>query len=899
MSAPYPAHREADVVLSDGSTVCLRPVRPGDEGRLLEFFSGLDPRSQAFRFFSGAVDLKRAAHELARVDYEQRYGLLASRGEGDPPLGHGVYMTLGPGRAEVAFAIATEMQGRGLGTILLAHLSAVAAANGIETFVAEVLPQNHRMIEMLRESGFPVETRSDPIGIRIELPTSLSAEAIARFENRDRLAAVAAVRAFLEPASIAVVGASRKPGSVGGAVLRNLLGSGFPGEIHAVNRSARKVQGLRAHAGVEEIPGEVELAVIAVPAAAALDAARECAAKGARALIVLTAGFSESGRDGAERERELLEICRDGGIRLIGPNCLGVLNADPEHGLNATFAPGSPPAGDVGFVTQSGALGLALIDLAATTGVGVSSFASVGNRADITANDVLEFWEQDPRTRVALLYIESFSDPRRFTRLARRIGRRKPIVVVKSGRSGSGARAAGSHTGALLAASDRATDALFEQSGVIRAETLAELLDISALLSSQPLPLGPRVGILTNAGGPGIMCADACEGAGLEVPELAEEVRAQLRGFLPSEAALGNPVDMIATAGAEHYRQAIAALAAWDGIDALIVIFIRPLLTEAGDVAEAIRAAAVCLERELPIQAVFMSPADHAALREAAAVPTHLYPEEAVRALGKVVRHVRWRERDPVAAPDLAGLRQAEAAAILVEALAAGREWLGAEECARLLDCYGIATPSSQLADDPRAAGAAAAAIGGSVALKAIGPRIVHKTEVGAIRLDLEGAEQVAAAAGEIDAALAAQGLEREAFLVQEQIEDGVELLAGIATDPVFGPVLACGAGGTAAELLDDVQLRICPIDAGDPAEMLAGLTMRPLLDGYRGSEPVDLEALESVIARVSAIATAHREIAELDLNPVLATASGAIAADARIRLQATPPARPWPSTWD
>ena len=647
---------------------------------------------------------------------------------------------------------------------------------------------------------------------------------------------------------------------------------------------------MRVQHSIEQVPGEVELAVIAVPAAAVLAVARECAAQGVRALVVLSAGFRESGPEGAERERELLEICRDGGIRLIGPNCLGVLNTDPEHGFDATFAPGTPPPGDVGFVSQSGALGLALIDLAAATGVGVSSFASVGNRADITANDLLEFWEQDPRTRVALLYIESFSDPRRFARVARRVGRQMPVVAVKSGRSGSGARAAGSHTGALLAASDRATDALFEQSGVIRAETMAELLDVSALLSSQPLPRGPRVGILTNAGGPGIMCADACEATGLEVPELAEEVRAQLRGFLPSEAGLGNPVDMIATAGAEHYRRAIAALAGWDGIDALVVIFIRPLLTEAerrrrGDPRRRRGARARAADPGgLHVAGRPRRPArggggpDPPLSRGGGPRPRQGGPATCAGA-----------ERDPVAAPDLDGLRQVEAAAILAEALAAGREWLergAVRAAARLLRDRRCPDPGS--AADPQAAGVAAAAIGGAVALKAIGPGIVHKTEIGAVRLDLSGAEQVEAAAAEIDSALAARDLEREAFLVQEQIGDGVELLVGIATDPVFGPVLAVGAGGTAAELIGDVQLRICPIDGGDPAAMLAGLKLRPLLDGYRGGEPVDLAALEAVIARVGAIAGAHPEIAELDLNPVIATANAAIAADARVRVHAS-----------
>jgi acetyl coenzyme A synthetase (ADP forming)-like protein len=899
VSAPYPADREADVVLRDGSTVRLRPVQPADEPRLLEFFRGLDPRSQAFRFFSGAADLERAARELAQVDYQRRYGLLASHGPGGPVLGHGLYIELAPGRAEVAFAVNREMQGRGLGTIFLAHLAEMAAANGIETFSAEVMPGNHRMIEMFRESGFPVETRAVADAIEVELPTSLSAAPVASFEDRDRIAAVAAVRAFLEPRSIAVIGASRRPGSVGGAVLRNLLASGFDGELHAINPAAPEVQGVPARARIGEVPGPVDLAVVAVPAERVAGVAGECGELGVRALVVLSAGFAESGAEGVERERELLAICRATGIRLVGPNCLGILNTDPAHRFDATFAPAPPPAGEVGFVTQSGALGLALTDLAASRGLGVSSFVSVGNRADLTANDLLEYWEQDPRTRVALLYLESFSDPRRFARVARRVGRKMPVVVVKSGRSGSGARAAGSHTGALLAGSDRATDALFEQAGVIRAETVAELLDVSSLLSTQPLPRGGRVGILTNAGGPGIMCADACEAAGLEVPELAPEVRERLRAFLPSEAGLGNPVDMIATAGAVDFERAIGELATWEGIDALIVIFIRPLLTEAADVATAIRNAVAGLPRELPVQAVFMSAADHAVLRERAAVPTHRFPEDAARALGKVARHVRWRANVAPPAPAPSGIRRDEATAILAGALAEGREWLDPYRCRLLLDCYGIATPVARTAPSPKAAGRAAQALGGVVALKAGGPGIVHKTELGAVRLGLRGADEVERAATEIDAELRRRGLAREGFEVQAMVGEGVELIVGIATDPVFGPVLACGAGGTAVELFGDVSLRVCPLDADDPAEMLASLAVRPLLDGYRGAPAADLGAVEGVIARVGALAAAHPEVVELDLNPVLAGPAGALAVDARVRIAPAPAPRPWPSTWD
>lgn len=390
MSAEYPRHREANVVLRDGSTVCLCPVHPRDEDTLLALFSELEPASQAFRFFSGAVDLDRVAQQMASVDYQGRYGLIATRGPDSHAIGHGVYIKIAEGEAEVAFAVLDELQGLGLGTILLAHLAEVAGENGIATFVAEVLPQNHRMIEMFRESGFPVETESTADGLRVEFPTSFSSEAIARFEDRDRLAAKAAVAAFFEPQSVAVVGASRRLGTVGGAVLHNLLESGFVGPIFAVNPAANSVQSVQSFASVREIPEDVDLAVLAVAPEVTAEVAHECAAKGARGLIVLSSGFAETGAEGAERQRELLGVCREAGMRMIGPNCLGALNTAPAgSGLNATFAPTPPPSGNVAFVTQSGALGLALIDFAAARGLGVSSFVSVGNRADITANDLL------------------------------------------------------------------------------------------------------------------------------------------------------------------------------------------------------------------------------------------------------------------------------------------------------------------------------------------------------------------------------------------------------------------------------------------------------------------------------------------------------------------------------
>ncbi|HET7417084.1 MAG TPA: GNAT family N-acetyltransferase [Solirubrobacterales bacterium] len=894
MSSGYPAHREADVVLHDGATVHLRPVRPEDRGALQGFFERLDPASRAFRFFSGAVDVEQAAAVLADVDYARRYGLLATRGP--EVVGHGLYVGDGE-RAEVAFAIAAEMQGRGLGTILLAHLAEVAEENGIAGFDAAVLPQNHRMIEVFRQSGLPIRTSSEPGQLRVEMPTSLSAAALARFEERDRLAARAAVRPVLEPRSVALVGASRRPGGVGDAVFANLVGSGFGGALYPVNTAAEEIRGLPVFPRLAEVPGEIELAVIAVPAVAVVEAAREAAAKGARALVVLSAGFSETGEEGTRRERELLAVCRETGMRLVGPNCLGVLNTDPAAPLDATFIPRSPGPGNVGFVSQSGALGLALAEFTEERRLGVSSFASVGNRADITGNDFLEFWEEDGRTEVALLYIESFSDPRRFARVSRRVGRKLPVVALKSGRSAAGARAASSHTGALLAASDRTVDALFAQSGVVRAESLAEMLDLAALFSTQPLPAGRRVAIVTNAGGPGIMCADACEAVGLEIPETPPQVRERLREFTAAEASLGNPVDLIASAGAEEFRRALVELSAWEGIDALISIFIRPLATSSEEVA-AVGQAAGELARPIPLQAVFMTTGERGPLAAAAGVPTHVQPESAARALGKAVAYAEWRQRPPSEPPELPDLREDEAAAVIAEALAAGREWLSAPECERVLGCYGIATPRSRLAADPAAAGVAAAELGGRVALKAHGPGILHKSELGAVAVGLAGRDEVEAAAARMAESLATRDLTVESFLVQEMVEDGVELLVGVATDPVFGPVVACGAGGTAVELLGDVSIRVCPLSRADAAEMIRSLATFPLLTGFRGTTPTDLTSLEDLVLRIGALADHHAAIVELDLNPVLATPTAAIAADARIRIAPPPPERPWPRTW-
>jgi acetyl coenzyme A synthetase (ADP forming)-like protein len=759
-----------------------------------------------------------------------------------------------------------------------------------------VLAENHQMVRVFRDCGFPVKTHSLPGVLLIEFPTSLSPEALERFERREQVAATAAMRAFLEPRSVAVVGASRQRGTVSGELFHNLLAAGFNGPVYPVNPKSSVVQSVVAYKSVLDVPGPVDLAVLALPAPYVVKAAQECAAKGVRAIVVISAGFAEIGLEGAQRQRELLGVCRAAGMRLIGPNCLGIVNTDAEVRLDATFGPVVPLPGRVGFLSQSGALGLAIIDYANALGLGLSSFVSVGNKADISSNDLLSFWEQDGRTDLVLLYLESFGNPRKFARIARRVARTKPVLAVKSGRSAAGARATSSHTGALLAASDVTVDALFDQAGVIRTDSLGELFDVASLLANQPIPAGRRVGVVTNAGGPGIMCADACEAGGLEVVQLSPRLQSSLAEGLPAEAAVANPVDMLASAPAEHYRRTVELVAASGEVDAVIVIFIPPLLTDPAAVAKAVRDAAAAAGA-VPVLSVVMSAHELSAETEGGGprLPRYQFPEDAARALVRAVEYAAWRQRPEGQVPTLPDVRHDEAAALLAAALAdgPGPRWLSPEEVARLLACYGVPIAEWRLAGSPEEAGVAANELGGPVALKAVAPRLVHKTEAGAVRLGLSGAEAVQAAATEMATAIAAKGYTVDGFLVQRMVDEGVELLVGVVHDASFGPVIACGAGGTAVELLKDVAVRITPLTDLDAAEMVRSLQTFPLLDGYRGAPRADVAALEDLLLRVSALVEAQPTIAELDCNPVKVLPDGVVVVDARVRVEAATPPLP------
>jgi acetate---CoA ligase (ADP-forming) len=896
VSPTYPREREADVVLRDGSTVHVRPVRADEGEQIRTFLEGLSPESIGFRFF-GAPDLNWVTAWSVDVDYADRFALVAVHGATPAIVAHAAYVRTHDDRAEVAFLVADSFHGQGIATILLAHLASIAEVHGITTFTAEVLPHNHKMIEVFRESGFRVDMRATPDAIAIELPTSLSYDAIERFNERERIAAVAAVRGFLVPHSVAVIGASRRRGTIGAEILHNLLASEFEGAVYAVNPKAEVVQSLPAYRAVTDIPAAVDLAVVVVPAEFVVDVARECAAANVKSLLVISAGFNEIGEEGARRQQELMDVCRDAGIRIIGPNCMGVLNTDTGVRLNATFAPHPAMPGPIGFLSQSGGLGIAIIEAAGRLGLGLSSFVSVGNKADLSGNDFLQYWEEDPGTSVALLYLESFGNPRKFARIAPRVARRKPILAVKSGRSTAGARATSSHTGALLSASDVTIDALFEQAGVIRTDTLHELFDVAALLTKQPVPRGDRVAIVTNAGGPGIMCADACQAYGVTVPELSADVKAKLAEFLPDTASLGNPIDMIASASAADYRRTIEVLVASGACDAIISIFVPPLVTEAEDVGAALCEAAET-SSEVAIASVFLtSEGAPANLFEGHVhVPAYDFPEDAARAVALAARHGRWRSRPSGSAPRLDDIRPEPAAAIIARELAAGAGWLSPACVAELLDCYGIPLVSTRVTRDAEAAVVAAAELGRPVALKAIATGLVHKSDAGGVLLDLDGAEAVRAGAMEIEAAVKQAGLELDGLIVQPMVPEGVELIVGVVNDHSFGPVLACGAGGTTAELIKDVSVRITPVTDLDAGEMVRSLQTFPLLDGYRGAPKCDIAAIEEVLLRVSAMVEAHPEIIELDLNPLVASPQGALIVDARVRVETAPPIVPMPS---
>jgi acetate---CoA ligase (ADP-forming) len=727
--------------------------------------------------------------------------------------------------------------------------------------------------------------------------------------------AAAGLEAVFRPRSVAVIGASRDRGSVGAEIFHNLIERGFNGPVYPVNPKAEAVQSVHAYPTIADVPGPVDLAVIVVPAAHVLPVIDACGRAGVRAAVVISAGFKETGAEGAARERALVECVRGHGMRLIGPNCLGVVNTESDVRMDATFAPVYPPAGRVAFSSQSGALGLAILDLAAQLNIGISHFASVGNKADVSGNDLLEFWEQDPGTRVILLYLESFGNPRRFSQIARRVARVKPIVAVKSGRTAAGERAAASHTGSLAGA-DVAVEALCLQSGVIRTDTIEELFDVAMLFANQPVPRGRRVGIVTNAGGPGIMASDACEMHDLEVPALTAATVEALRAFLPPEASTRNPVDMIASAVPESFEKAIRLVYEDPHIDAVLAIYVPPIVTRPLDVARAIvrgaaAAAESARERNVPLKPVLSCFLGSHGLAEGLEslqqghIPSYSFPESAVMALARAARYGRWLEEpegrhvrfedvNPGCARDVLAGAAARGSHATVEASAPRTNWLRPDEVRAVLDAYGIRMPETQVATDVGAAASLAGRLGYPVAIKLASDTVTHKSDVGGVVLDVRSETEVVRAWDGIAERLRARGLEgaMTGVTVQPMVTAGIETAVGVTTDRSFGPLVMFGLGGIYVELLEDVAFRVHPITDRDAHHMIREIRGARLLDGWRGAEAGDVPALEELLLRVSQLLDDHPGIVEMDLNPVkvLPRGQGCMVVDARIAVALSSP---------
>jgi len=875
--APQPqgAPESGQVILRDGSTAYLRPATPQDKDLLVDFLGRISRESYVRRFYAETPPEAAATRMLAPELPETKLVLFVLTGEPDHPrlIATGEYARETPqsDAAEVAFLVDDAVHGKGLGTLLLERLALVAARHGITRFTALTMARNRPMLSMFNSSGFKVERRLEYGDVELDFSILPSRESVARAELRERVATVASLYPFFKPRAVAVLGASASQGSASQRVLKNLRESGFAGGIYLVNPNLGE-----AHPSLEALPERVDLAVLALPKDAVLAAVDACGAAGVRALVVISAGFAEAGEAGRALQEELAERVRGYGMRLVGPNSLGLISGAP---MNASLAPRMPLPGGVAISSQSGALGLAALEHAREAQLGLSSFVSLGNKADVSGNDLLQYWEDDPTTKVILLYLASFGNPRRFARLARRVGRKKPILAVKAGRGGSGA--------------DEAVAALFRQTGVVRAQTFEEMLELATLLAHQPLPAGPRVGVLTNASGPAALAVDTLLASGLELPTLTPEEGAHLTENLPEGAMLTNPLDLSAFATAEHYRAALKYALGAPAFDALLVLF-SPVGPSPAEEVAAVLAAGVQEARgsgnPKPVLLCFTG-AHPPAYAGPERLPCYPFPESAARSLGRAHEYAHWRREPLGETPNFPDLDVSKAREVLRAPRTQGGGWLLPEEAVGVLEAFGVPFAPSRFVADADGAAQAAEALGYPVALKLASSSLVEKSLWDGVKLDVQDAEAVRRACEAILARLRDAGKEGalEGFWVQRMVPGGTELSVGVKQDPLFGPLLSFGLGGLYTEVLQDKAFRITPLTDKDAAEMLSSVRSFPLLVGYRGHPPSDLAAVQELLLRVSRLVEELPEILELELNPVKAfpPGEGALVLDARMRLDA------------
>ncbi len=844
-----PPHWEADVVAADGGTVHLRPITPEDADGIVGLMERSSDQTRYYRFFGPMRRLSdKDLHRFTHVDHDARVAFVVLLG--DRLIGVGRYDRYpGTDDAEVAFLIEDAHQRRGLGSVLLEHLAAAARERGISRFVAEVLSQNSAMVRVFIDAGYSAKRSYEDGVVHLTFPIAPTEQSLAVAHEREQRSESRSIGRLLNPGSVAIVGASNDPAKVGHAVLHDLLEYGFDGPLYPVNPAVRHVRGVPAYADIEAIPDDVDLAVLAVPADEVPAVVEACRRKNVRGLVVISGGFGETGPEGRAAERALVASARASGMRVVGPNCLGIVNTDPAVRLNASLAPDVPGRGRVGFFAQSGALGVALLERARARGIGLSSFVSAGNRADVSGNDLLQYWASDPGTEVVLLHLESFGNPRKFARLARGIGRTKPVVAVKSGRHvGMTAGLAGTS----VAVPEQSVAALFASAGVIRVETLAQLFDVGTLLAHQPLPAGDRVAVVGNSTAMGVLVADAVLEQGLAL-------------------AHDRPVDIGTEGTPEDFRAALQAALDDEGVDSVVAVFLPPLLRGEQPFGEVLRDVSAGSHK--PLVANFLSTegipdelaiGDEHGMPARGSVPSFSTPERAVIALAKVSEYARWRRRPLGVVPELEGIDEPAAQQVVAGALAAspaGRE-LTDEETMALLGAYGVPMLGTRRVEDAEAAVAAAEEIGYPVVLKSTAPWLRDRRDLGGMRFDLTDAEDVRTAFAAIPAG--------DPVIVQEQAAPGVATVVEIVDDPSFGALVSFGVGGVATDLLGDRAYRTLPLTDLDAHELVREPRAWPLLNGYRGSAPVDTAALEDLLLRVARLGDDVPEVLGLTLEPVI-----------------------------
>ena len=895
----YPLQYETEVLLKDGSRILLRPIKREDTERWLAFVNGLSPQTKYLRFhyMPGKMGVEDAIR-FCSVDYTNTFAFVAEvlKEQRKDIVAIGRYYRL-PNKhsAEIALAIDDAYHGKGIGTKLIEWLATVARDNGITSFEADVLAENEQIMTVFRDYGFQLTGKLEAGVEHVTIPIARTKRVVKKEEERERASTVASLRYILYPRSVAVIGASRTPGNLGQLVFQSVLQNGFSGVVYPVNPNADVIMSVKAYPSVLDIHGEVELAIIIVPAQLVAKVTDECGRKGVHAIIVISDGFKERGAEGAARERELRDITLGYGMRLVGPNCMGVINTDPAVRLNATFSKVYPPQGNVAFLSQSGAMGLVILEYANNLNLGISTFVSVGNRADISSNDLLQYWEQDPATKVILLYLESFGNPRKFSRIARRASARKPILAVKGGSSAAGSRAATSHTGALTT-QDIVSDALFRQAGIIRVDSVEELFDVAALLSNQPVLRGRRLVIVTNGGGPGIIAADACARHGLVLPELSPETVTELRAVIKRDIGLNNPLDLTAGSTSEEFESALKVLANDKDNDAVLTIFIPPTVVDTKSMEDAIQRVIPVFQRKAkPLLACFMGQRGIQGKLGSGGkfVPCYLFPEQAVSALAKAAEYGELSTKPKGTMPKIRGLKQQQARKLVEMAMTRSTQrplWLSTEDIYELLNCYGIRIVETLVAKTSTEAANLASRIGFPVVVKLNSSTIIHKTDVGGVILDLKSEDEVERAVSDIKVRL--RGINREhemeGVTIQRMVKGGIETIAGVTQDPSFGPLIMFGLGGIYTELLNDVAIRLHPLTDLDAKELVRAIKMAKLFEGFRGSPPSDVPALEDLLLRLSALVEDIPQINELDLNPVkvMPQGEGYWVVDARIMMK-------------